>query len=117
MGKNDDFVMTIEDDQDIVVDEPMEEIEEDKVVVKKPMDKKEAKKMRKLANREKRQGLQATIKADLEKKKKAEKDSAFDEEFTFSMDGGSGAKPKDWDFTAARGMLKGKQVKYNLFFS
>ncbi|KAI7896126.1 P-loop containing nucleoside triphosphate hydrolase protein [Mucor mucedo] len=109
MGKNDDFVMTIEDDQDIVVDEPMEEIEEDKPVVKKPMDKKEAKKMRKLANREKRQGLQATIKADVEKKKKAEKDSAFDDQFTFSMDGGSGAKPKDWDFTAARGMLKGKQ--------
>lgn len=112
MGKNDDFVMTIEDDQDIVVDEPMEEIEEDKVVVKKPMDKKMAKKMRKLANREKKQGLQATIKADTEKKKKAEKDSAFDSEFTFSMDGGSGVKggTKDWDFTAARSMLKGKQV-------
>ncbi|GAA5814966.1 hypothetical protein MFLAVUS_008470 [Mucor flavus] len=109
MGKNDDFVMTIEDDQDIVVEDPMEEIEEEEeVVTKKPIDKKMAKKLRKQANREKKQGIQATIKSDIEKKKKADKENDFDTEFTFSMDGGIAGR-KDWDFSAARGMLKGKQ--------
>ncbi|CAO3657267.1 unnamed protein product [Mucor hiemalis] len=112
MSKFDDFVMTIDDDEDIVVEDAVEEIEEEEVVEKskKPLDKKAAKKARKLANREQKQGIAATIKADVEKKKKAVEASAFDEEFSFSMDGGSGARGhKDWDFTAARGMLKGKQ--------
>lgn len=110
MGQKDDFVMTIEDDQDIVVEDPMEELEEEEEVKeKKPLDKKMLKKLRKLANREKKQGIQATIKADIEKKTKANKENDFDSEFTFSMDGGNATR-KDWDFSAARGMLKGKQV-------
>lgn len=115
MSKFDDFVMTIDDDEDIVVEDAMdivEEEEEEKKEQQKPLDKKAAKKARKLANREQKQGKAAsTLKADKEKKKKADEDSAFDEEFSFSMDGGSGVGGrKDWDFTAARGMLKGKDA-------
>lgn len=111
MGKkittNDDFVMTIDDDQEVAIEEEAMEMSEQEE--EKPVDKKTAKKLRKQANREQKQGLS---KANAEKqKKKMEEESAFDADFSFSMDGGMGARgQKDWDFTAARGMLKGKQV-------
>lgn len=112
MSKFDDFVMTIDDDEEIVVEDAMEDVEEEEEKkVEKPLDKKALKKARKQANREQKQGVVATMKANVEKKKKSNEESVFDDQFSFSMDGGSGPRAqKDWDFTAARGMLKGKQV-------
>ncbi|KAI8643921.1 P-loop containing nucleoside triphosphate hydrolase protein [Parasitella parasitica] len=109
MGSSDDFVMTIDDDETIVVEEEAMEISEDEEK-KEPIDKKTAKKLRKLANREQKKGIKPAAVEEQKKKKAASKNGDdFDEEFTFSMDGGGGRAQNAWDFTAARGMLKGKQ--------
>lgn len=116
MGANDDFVMTIDDDEDIVVEEEAMEISEPEEEQKKaPIDKKTAKKLRKQANREQKRGIKPAAIEEQKKKKTATKNvDDFDEEFTFSMDGGGGRAQNAWDFTAARGMLKGKQVQFIL---
>ncbi|CEP07887.1 hypothetical protein [Parasitella parasitica] len=109
MGANDDFVMTIDDDEEIVIEDGIMDISEDEEK-KEPIDKKTAKKLRKQASREQKNGSKHAAIED-QKKKKAASNNAddFDEEFTFSMDGGGGRAQNAWDFTAARSMLKGKQ--------
>lgn len=113
---NDDFVMTIDDDDEVVIDEVMEDVsEEEKEDQPKPVDKKTAKKLRKQANREQKQGIKATAVEEKKKAKKVNTDD-FDAEFTFSMDGGGRGAQNTWDFTTARGMLKGKQVHQRYTF-
>ncbi|KAI7863059.1 hypothetical protein BDF14DRAFT_1847429 [Spinellus fusiger] len=88
MGKRDDFVMTIEDDDTTIniVEEVEEEVIEE--VESKPKKKNE--------------------------KKRARKEQAptdFDAGFTFAYDGGGSVGPVHaWDFSAARSMLKASQV-------
>lgn len=89
MKLNDDFVMTIDDDEDVPVEEVMEEeVSEEEEQVKSKAEKKKNKK-----NND---------------KKKEETD--FDTEFTFAIDGGGRKNQNTWDFTAAHGMLKKSQV-------
>lgn len=116
MGANDDFVMTIDDDEDIVIEEEAMDISEPEEEQKKePIDKKTAKKLRKQANRDQKKGIKpAAVEEQKKKKAASKKEDDFDEEFTFSMDGGFGRAQNAWDFSAARGMLKGKQVQYML---
>ncbi|KAL7322566.1 nucleolar DEAD-box protein required for synthesis of 60S ribosomal subunit, variant 2 [Mucor circinelloides] len=111
MGANDDFVMTIDDDEDIVIEEEAMDISEPEEEQKKePIDKKTAKKLRKQANRDQKKGIKpAAVEEQKKKKAASKKEDDFDEEFTFSMDGGFGRAQNAWDFSAARGMLKGKQ--------
>lgn len=89
---SDDFVMTIDDDDNVVVNEEIieEEVIEEKVEEKKSKNKKDNKK----------------------RKAPEEDQEEFNNEFTFAMDGG-GAKGLrgGWDFTTAKGMLKPKQVQ------
>lgn len=114
---NDDFVMTIDDDEEVVIDEVMEDIsEEEKEEKAKPVDKKTAKKLRKQANREQKQGIKPAAVEEKKKSKKANTED-FDDEFTFSMDGGGRGAQNAWDFTTARGMLKGKQVRRDTYCS
>ncbi|CEI97840.1 Putative DEAD-domain-containing protein [Rhizopus microsporus] len=82
--------MTIDDDDNVVVNEEIieEEVVEEKVEEKKSKNKKDNKK----------------------RKAPEEDQEEFNNEFTFAMDGG-GAKGLrgGWDFTTAKGMLKPKQ--------
>ncbi|KAI8890741.1 DEAD-domain-containing protein [Backusella circina FSU 941] len=76
MAFSDDFVMTIDDDDDVVI--------EDEVIEEETQENKS-------------------------KSKKAKTDvDQFDDDFSFSMDGGGHRKNNVWDFTAARDMLKSK---------
>lgn len=117
MGANDDFVMTIDDDEDIVIEEEAMDVSEPEEEQKKePIDKKTAKKLRKQANRDQKKGIKPAAVEEQKKKQAAKKkEDDFDEEFTFSMDGGFGRAQNAWDFTAARGMLKGKQVQCDMW--
>ncbi|KAI8327771.1 P-loop containing nucleoside triphosphate hydrolase protein [Choanephora cucurbitarum] len=93
---SDDFIMTIDDDDQVIV----EEEEETVVPEEEPVDKKAAKKAKKLKQKQKKQAE--------EKKRKAEDDEEFEDGFAFSLDGRQ--VHRDWDFTAARDMLKQKSL-------
>lgn len=84
----DDFVMTIDDDDDVkVFEEEENDIEEEEP----------AKKKRKTDKKSKKQ----SINQDLE----------FDPQFSFAIDGGGSTGPEHaWDFTAAKRMLRERQV-------
>ncbi|KAI8086976.1 P-loop containing nucleoside triphosphate hydrolase protein [Gilbertella persicaria] len=86
--------MTIDDDDQVVIEE--EEVTQlSEAEQEKPVDKKAAKKLKKQKQKE--------------KAKTEKQEEEFDTEFTFSMDGGGRHTHKDWDFSAARDMLKSKQ--------
>lgn len=100
MAVDDDFVMTIEEDDDSfkIVDEEAEMAEEPEPTPEP------AKKKRKTDKKSKKAAATTPTKND-------NTDSAFDPEFTFAIDGGGSSGPSHaWDFTAARDMLKEKQV-------
>lgn len=100
MAVDDDFVMTIEEDDDSfkIVDEEAEMAEEPEPTPEP------AKKKRKTDKKSKKAAAAAAAKDD-------NTDSAFDPQFTFAIDGGGSSGPSHaWDFTAARDMLKEKQV-------
>ncbi|CDS04147.1 hypothetical protein LRAMOSA07102 [Lichtheimia ramosa] len=100
MAVDDDFVMTIEEDDDSfkIVDEEAELAEEPEPTPEP------AKKKRKTDKKSKKAAATTPTKND-------NTDSAFDPEFTFAIDGGGSSGPSHaWDFTAARDMLKEKQA-------
>ncbi|KAI7887328.1 DEAD-domain-containing protein [Lichtheimia hyalospora FSU 10163] len=99
MAVDDDFVMTIEEDDDSfkIVDEEAELAEEPEPTPEP------AKKKRKTDKKSKKAAAKATAAEN-------DTDSAFDPQFTFAIDGGGSSGPSHaWDFTAARDMLKEKQ--------
>ncbi|KAI8097261.1 P-loop containing nucleoside triphosphate hydrolase protein [Halteromyces radiatus] len=87
MGKYDnDFIMTIDDDDETIVvpEEEKETFSDDEQTKKKTNNK----------------------------KKGQQQDQDFDNRFTFALDGGGEMGPaKPWDFTAARDMLKNKNLE------
>ncbi|KAF7723561.1 nucleolar DEAD-box protein required for synthesis of 60S ribosomal subunit [Apophysomyces ossiformis] len=90
MAVKDEFVMTIDEEDDIPVNE--EEIEEEETAETAPKKKQGKKK-----------GSEKAI-------KEKNNDDLFDSGFTFAMDGGgSTGISHAWDFTAARNMLKTAQ--------
>ncbi|KAI8062251.1 P-loop containing nucleoside triphosphate hydrolase protein [Gongronella butleri] len=96
----DDFVMTIEDDDQ--VDIPIEE--EDEEDVEQPTE--EPEEQQKSSKKSKKQQKQ-------QQQVKKKHDQAFDSKFTFAIDGGGDVGPaKPWDFTAARDMLKQNSVEH-----
>ncbi|KAI8350857.1 P-loop containing nucleoside triphosphate hydrolase protein [Blakeslea trispora] len=102
---SDDFIMTIDDDDQVIVEEEVEQVSADEQPKEEEevLDKKAAKKAKKQKQKEKKQAE--------EKKRKAKDDEEeFDDEFAFALDGGGRHAHKDWDFTAARDMLKQKSL-------
>ncbi|KAI9475819.1 MAG: P-loop containing nucleoside triphosphate hydrolase protein [Benjaminiella poitrasii] len=113
MKMDDDFVMTIDDDDDIVVEEAMEDVSETEQA-EEPVDKKAAKKSKKQAKKEqkkeqKKENKKAANDKSQDKKKANGETADFDNTFTFSVDGGGRMNQNAWDFTAARDMLKKQQ--------
>ncbi|KAI9323735.1 P-loop containing nucleoside triphosphate hydrolase protein [Dichotomocladium elegans] len=103
----DDFVMTIEDDDDNFrieeEEENFEEKEEEQLSTPEP-----AKKKRKTDKADKKTKKKQS--APVAKKDDTPGDGSFDPGFSFAIDGGGSTGPVHaWDFKAARDMLKEKQ--------
>lgn len=81
-----DFVMTIEEDENVKIFEDEEDIEEAPVKKKRKTDKASEKQL-------------------------LGQDPEFDPQFSFAVDGGASTGPEHaWDFTAAKRMLRERQV-------
>ncbi|KAI7848572.1 P-loop containing nucleoside triphosphate hydrolase protein [Circinella umbellata] len=111
MVANNDFVMTIEDDdQNINIVEEEEELENDVPIEEKTQPESEtnsSKKKRKAEDKKKEKKEKKKAKTTTTTKKN---DNDFDSGFTFAIDGGGSAGPNHaWDFTAAKSMLKEAQ--------
>ena len=119
MVASNDFVMTIEDDDqsfNIVEEEELEN--DDEIIEEKTQPESEtssSKKKRKAEDKKKEKKEKKKAKTTT-KKNENNKDNEFDSGFTFAIDGGGSAGPSHaWDFTAAKSMLKEAQVRINKY--
>ncbi|KAI8381562.1 P-loop containing nucleoside triphosphate hydrolase protein [Radiomyces spectabilis] len=101
MAALDDFVMTIDEDDDSIKVEEEEELE----VPEETNDTPAA-----TADKKKKKDKKTAKKSKKAEQKAAQEANDFDADFTFAADGGAKVgNAHAWDFTAAREMLKGKQ--------
>ena len=97
---SDDFVMTIDDDDTIIVEEVMEE----------PVEQEETPAVIETKSNKKNKKNKKEQKSDKKRKAPTDEEEDFNTEFTFAIDGGGAKAFKGGDFTAAKDMLKAKQV-------
>ncbi|KAI9264758.1 P-loop containing nucleoside triphosphate hydrolase protein [Sporodiniella umbellata] len=101
---SDDFVMTIDDDDTIVTEDFLDNTAESTHESEEEERAVESKKGKK--NKKNKKGNKAD-----KKRKASEVEEEFNSEFSFAIDGGGSKVFKGWDFTAAKDMLKTKQIE------